>query len=194
MLIGITGGIGSGKSYVAKILNSKGYKVIYSDLVTRRLLEKGNANYDLVIEEFGNTILDNEGNIDRRKLRSLILENEGKRRKLNSLTHGNIIAEIVREGKESNGIIFVELPLLYEEGLEDLFDDVWLVDTPVEKQIERIVERDSVTKEEAKLIIDKQLPREIKIKKASKIINNYEDSRKDIEKEIDRLLKEYINE
>ena len=190
MLIGITGGIGTGKSYIAKILNSKGYKVIHSDLITRQLLKKGEINYNLVVAEFGTEILDDSGEINRSKLREIILENEGKRRKLNSLTHPNIMKEIENEAMESNGkrIVFVELPLLFEENLEGFFDDIWLVDTSIDKQIERISIRDGISKDDALKIIEKQLSREEKLKRCSKVINNENEDMKNLELQIDALL------
>lgn len=196
MFIGITGGIGTGKSYIAKLLNNRGFKVIDSDLITRKLLEKEGINYQLVLSEFGNNILDTEGKIERGKLKRLILTDESSRKKLSSLTHLNIMNTIKIEGEEylktqdNKGVVFVELPLLYEENLEGFFDDIWLVDSLVKTQIKRIVLRGNFTKEEAIKMIKKQLPREEKLKRCSKIIDNDNRGDKYLELQIYNLLQE----
>ena len=165
MLIGITGGIGTGKSYVVRILNSKGYKVIESDLITRKLLERGQLNYPLVVAAFGEEILDENKEIIRSTLKKLILASEEKRLLLNQLTHPNIMAAI-------KGIVFVELPLLYEENLESYFDEVWLIDCSKEEQLKRVIERDKISRLEAQQIMDRQLPRAEKLKRATVVIPN----------------------
>ena len=196
MFIGITGGIGTGKSYVVKLLNTRGYKIIDSDLITRKLLVKEGINYKLVVAEFGNSILDAEVEINRGKLKKMILEDESKRKKLNSLTHVNIMKIIKLEGEEylkipkNKGVVFVELPLLYEENLESFFDDVWLVDSSLETQIKRIVLRDRFSVAEALKIIEKQLSREEKLKRCGKIIDNDNGDKKYLELQIDNLLQE----
>ncbi len=178
MLIGITGGIGTGKSYIVKILNSKGYKVIESDLITRKLLERGQLNYPLVVAAFGEEILDENKEIIRSTLKKLILASEEKRLLLNQLTHPNIMAAIKKEADEylaledNKGIVFVELPLLYEENLESYFDEVWLIDCSKEEQLKRVIERDKISRLEAQQIMDRQLPRAEKLKRATVVIPN----------------------
>lgn len=197
MLIGITGGIGTGKSYIAKLLNLKGHKVILSDLITRRLLEKNEINYKLVVGYFGKEILDNEKNIDRSKLKKIILEDEKKRLKLNSLTHPNIMKEIKKQAEEAmkkgakDNLVFIEIPLLYETGLEDFFDDIWLIDCFVNTQISRVCVRDGATTKEVELIIDSQLKRDEKLERCNIVIDTEKNNMEELDSVIDDILKKY---
>lgn len=184
MRIAITGGIGSGKSYIANYIKSKGYKVIDTDNIARELMEKGNSNYLNIVEKFGNDILDNSGNIDRRKLRNLVFHDDEKRQLLNSITHPNIMKKALDESA-GFGKYFVEVPLLFEENLESNFDQYWVVDCDEKTQIKRVLERSSLSQEEVLDIIRCQMPREDRIIKADVVINS---ERHDLYEYIDQLL------
>ena len=154
-VIGITGGIGTGKSTVSNILREDGFKVIDADKISKELMKKGNVSYKKVLNYFGNEILDQSGHIDRGTLGSIVFNNSRLLKKLNNLTHPNIFMEIKKQVRNSNEkIIFVEIPLLFEEydkiieaGIE--FDKICLVFADEKTQINRIMERNNLTKDEA---------------------------------------------
>lgn len=184
MRIAITGGIGSGKSYVANYIRSKGYIVIDTDIIARELMEKGNSNYLNIIENFGSDILKLDGDIDRVKLRNIVFHDDKKRRLLNSLTHPNIMKKAMEESDGAD-IYFIEIPLLFEEKLESYFDQSWTVDCCEETQIKRVLKRSSLSQEEVLDIIRCQMPRLERISKADVVINS---ERENINDYIDELL------
>lgn len=184
MRIAITGGIGSGKTYVANYIRSKGYIVIDTDIIARELMEKGNSNYLNIIEKFGSDILKSDGDIDRAKLRNIVFHDEKKRKHLNSITHPNIMEKALDES-DGASIYFVEVPLLFEENLESFFDQAWVVDCSEETQINRVLKRSNLSQEEVLDIIRCQMPREERIIKADIVINS---ERENINEYIDELL------
>lgn len=184
MRIAITGGIGSGKSYVAKLIKAKGYTVIDTDIIARELMGKGNSNYHNIVENFGSDILKLDGDIDRVKLRNIVFHDEKKRKLLNSITHPNIMEKAL-DVSDGAGIYFVEVPLLFEEKLESYFDQVWVVDCCEETQIERVLQRSNLSQEEVLDIIRCQMPRKERISKADVVINSEQEN---INEYIDELL------
>ena len=184
MRIAITGGIGSGKSYVANYIRSKGYKVIDTDIIARELMKKGNSNCLNIIEKFGSDILKLDGDIDRAKLRNLVFHDEKKRQLLNSITHPNIMKKAMDESDGSD-IYFIEVPLLFEENLESYFNQSWVVDCSEKTQVERVLKRSSLSQEEVLDIIRCQMPRAERICKADVVINS---ERENINECIDELL------
>lgn len=178
-VIGLTGGIATGKSTVSNIIKDMGYKVIDADLIAREVVEKGKAAYLEIVEHFGKDILDEDENINRKKLGSIIFNDKAKREILNSIVHPYILNSIKEriEGEKYRELIFVDIPLLIEV-LDDLnakgiyFDEIWLVYVDEKKQLERLMERDKIEKEEAIRKIKAQMPMEVKIKYATKVIDN----------------------
>lgn len=194
MRIAITGGIGSGKSYVADYIKSKGYKVLYADDIAKDLMEKGQINYQNIIAFFGQDILDSNNEIDRKKLRKIVFTDEKMREKLNSLTHPNIMKNII-ENTNDDEIYFVEIPLLFEEHLEEYFNQSWVVDCSIPVQISRVCARSNMTDDEVMVIINSQLDREEKIKKANVVINSEDPNLFDyIDKLLISLEKQDVNE
>jgi len=173
--IGITGGIATGKTLVGNTLEEIKVPVISADEIVHELLEE-KFYQDRIKEIFGEEVFDN-GILNRKKLAKIIFSNREDREKLNALLHPPVLQEIKRrlELIDFYDIVAVEIPLLFEVGVEDWFDEVWVVYAPLEMQIERIVSRDKVTKEEALLRIKSQMPMEEKIKKADFIIYNVGD-------------------
>lgn len=153
MITAITGTIGSGKSAVCRILKELGYEVLSCDELNAKLLTE--ASYiSLIDKEFEGVV--KNGIIDKKTLASIIFSDEEKRKKLNSIAHPKIKDKIVERIKDLNGDIFVEVPLLGESGMVDLFDKIWFVTCGRDKQISRIVNRDRITEEEAKKRLEVQ--------------------------------------
>ncbi|HOP94719.1 MAG TPA: dephospho-CoA kinase [Dictyoglomaceae bacterium] len=173
--IGITGGIATGKTLVGNTLEEIKVPVISADEIVHELLEE-KFYQNRIKEIFGEEVFDN-GILNRKKLAKIIFSNREDREKLNALLHPPVLQEIKRrlELIDFYDIVAVEIPLLFEVGVEDWFDEVWVVYAPLEMQIERIVSRDKVTEEEALLRIKSQMPMEEKIKKADFIIYNVGD-------------------
>lgn len=186
MIIALTGGIGSGKSTVAGMLREKGYRVVSSDAVASELLEKGQANHEAVLLAFGEGILDEGGNIDKEKLRGIVFKDPKERRKLNEISHKNIMA-VCFDRVSQDALAFIEVPLLFEERLESYFDESWLLDCSRETQKKRVLERGSLEESEVDRILDAQLPREEKLKRA-KVVLDGEASLLDLERAVDALL------
>lgn len=166
--IGITGGIGSGKSTVLNYLRKNDYEVISCDEIVHTIMKKGNSAYSKIVNRFSKSILDEDGEIDRKKLGNIVFNNIEAKKDLENITHPLVIKEI----KNKKGLVFIETPLLYEANLEYLFDLVVVINSSIEKQIERVILRNNLSEEEALLRINSQMPLSLKAKKADYIINN----------------------
>lgn len=172
-IIGITGGISSGKSFVCSYLNKLGYLVLDCDNINRHLSKKNGPIYLKIVEEFGIEYLDSNLEIDRKKLGNLIFNDSKAKIRLNNISHPLILEELKREINNSNeNIIFVEIPLLFEAKLEYLCDEIICVYLPKDIQIERLILRDKITKEYAVNKINSQMSLERKKELSDYIINS----------------------
>ncbi|KPU27832.1 dephospho-CoA kinase [Caloranaerobacter sp. TR13] len=179
-IIGITGGIATGKSTVTNLLKELGYIVIDADKIAREVVEVGKIAYLDIIKEFGKGILQENKQIDRKKLGEIIFKDVEKRRKLNQIIHPRIIQEMINKTNQysdGNKVIFLDIPLLIEEknilekqGLK--FDEIWLVYADEENQLSRLIERDKLDMENALDRIRAQMPMTEKLKIADIIIDN----------------------
>lgn len=197
-IIGITGGIGTGKSTVSKIIMEKGFSLIDADLIAREVVEVGEPAYSMIIEVFGERILNRDGSIDRKKLGNIVFGDTDLRLKLNNIVHPQIYKKIKEKllyYSKSNDIIFLDIPLLIE-GLENsskfgiVFDEIWVVYADRETQIRRIIERDKIDYESATRRIDAQLPIDEKLRFADVVIDNTGDLEElvsNVEKAIEAL-------
>jgi dephospho-CoA kinase len=180
MLIGLTGGVGSGKDLVSEGFKSLGASIIDADIIARDILKPGAPTYLEVIKEFGSEILQADKSIDRKKLGAIVFSNPERLKKLNAITHPVIMREVearVAELKERLGlandaIIIINAPLLIEVGHTELVEKLIVVYCDEDKQIERIIKRDSLTKDEALQRIRSQMPLTEKIKISDIAINN----------------------
>jgi len=175
-VVGLTGGIASGKSTVASFLKELGAYVIDADKVAREVVLPGRSAYSDIVKEFGEEILGPDGEINRSKLGGIIFQNPHARKRLNEITHPRIYNEIkkqVEERRKENpaGIIVMDIPLLIETGMTELADEVWLAALPEKQQINRLMERDGYTEEEAEKRIKSQMPLNEKRKFAHRIID-----------------------
>lgn len=160
--IGLTGGIGSGKSSVSKLLRDTGYEVIDADVVAQSCLEKGTPTYNQVIEEFGKSLLSENETIDRIKLASLVFGNRDQLEKLEAIIHPAVQAEVIRKRKQLERshvkAAFYDVPLLFEKKLTDQFDFVVVVYCSEDQQIERVMQRNKFSKEQVLERIHNQMP------------------------------------
>lgn len=175
-VIGLTGGIASGKSTVASYLKELGAYVIDADKIAREVVLPGGSAYLDIVKEYGEKIIEPNGEIDRAKLGSIIFHNAHARKRLNEITHPRIYHEIKRQIEKRKkvdpmGIIVIEVPLLIETGMTEMVDEVWLVALAEDQQIKRLMERSGYTEEEAEKRIKSQMPLNKKIKFAHRIID-----------------------
>ena len=173
MIIGLTGGIGSGKSAVSKIFEEHDITVVDADIVAREVVEPGMPALTQIAEHFGAQLITPEGALDRAALRVLIFKNESERKWLESLLHPLIREEIIQQLKQSQSpYSILSSPLLLETDQHSMVDIILVVDVPVEVQIERTVQRDNNSFEQVNAIIKSQSSRAVKQQKADDIILN----------------------
>ena len=189
MILGLTGGIGTGKSTVANMLKEKGIPVVDTDLISREVIE-----YPEIIEkiklEISNEVFDFNNKLDRKKMSEIVFENQEKLKKLNKIMHPEILKKMwdeVEELKKNHKIIVVDVPLLFEINMEKEVDKILLIYASKEIQLKRIMERDGRTREEAVKIISSQMPLYKKREKSDYIIQN-NDSLENLEKKLEKIL------
>ena len=143
MYLGLSGGIGSGKSTVAKILSNLGAVVIDADVIAREVLERNQAGYQKAIEVFGESILDSDLRIDRKRLAELVFQNSDELAKLEAIVHPAVIARVaqIRNSLPESTVVVYDTPLLFEKNLQGQFDKVLIVVTDSEHRKARLIER-----------------------------------------------------
>ena len=173
MIIGLTGGIGSGKTAVSDTFEELGIKVVDADLASRVVVEKGRPCLAEIAEHFGEDILTENGELNRAKLREIIFKSDEEKNWLESLLHP-AIAQQIREELESSDSPYTILvsPLLLETNQKEFCNKVLVVDVPVETQISRTLTRDGVSEEQVKSIINSQISREKRLNMADEVIVN----------------------
>ena len=187
-IIGLTGGIASGKSTACAYLRELGAAVVDADGISRSCTKKGNPGFDAVLSHFGSGILADNGEIDRKVLGAIVFHDEEKLKDLNALLHPIIIQmskdEIELHRKNGESVCILDVPLLFETGMDVLCDETWLIYVPVEEQVKRLFERDGIGREAALARIASQMPLSEKLKLADKTI----DSSGTIEETQEKLL------
>ncbi|WP_069986637.1 dephospho-CoA kinase [Streptococcus agalactiae] len=174
-IIGLTGGIASGKSTVTKIIRESGFKVIDADQVVHKLQAKGGKLYQALLEWLGPEILDADCELDRPKLSQMIFANPDNMKTSARLQNSIIRQELACQRdqlKQTEEIFFMDIPLLIEEKYIKWFDEIWLVFVDKEKQLQRLMARNNYSREEAELRLSHQMPLTDKKSFASLIIDN----------------------
>lgn len=191
-VIGITGGIASGKSNVSNICKELGYEVIDSDSIVKELSEKNKPLYNAYLKEFGPDFLDLEGNLDKKKLGKLIFNNLELKKKMDKISHPLVVEEIKnRISNINDGLIFVDIPLLYEAKLEYLCDKVICVFLKKKLQVERLMARDGIDEDYALAKIHSQMDLYMKKELADYVINSqgeFSDTKKQVVNVINDIL------
>lgn len=173
MIIGLTGGIASGKSTVSNILKSFGIKTADADVTAKEISEREDVIQEMT-EIFGKEILGEDGKLDRAKLKEMVFSDKNKLSALNKLIHPKVKEEFkkIKENAAKNDIIIFDIPLLFESGMDKMCDKIILVFVDRETQIKRMFERDGISEKLAVKIIDAQMSLEEKMKKSDIHINN----------------------
>jgi len=176
MVIGLTGGIASGKSTVSAKLKELGAAIIDVDIVAREVVSKGEIAYNRIVQCFGEGILLPSGQINRKRLGGIVFSDKERLALLNSITHPEIISRVkdrIRELKaEGRKVIVVDAAILIEMGLHKYVDSVWVVTVDKETQIKRLIERDKYDYRESENRVNSQFSNEIRRKYADVIIDN----------------------
>lgn len=174
--VGLTGGIATGKSTVARFLARLGAAVLDADQVVRELQRPGTKVYRAILQAFGPGILQSDGTIDRKRLGEMVFQDEGARRRLEAIVHPALVAAIKERLRvfEAQGVelCVVELPLLIEAGAQGRFDWVVVVTAPEEVQVSRLMADRGLTREEALARIQSQMPLQEKVGAADFVIEN----------------------
>ncbi len=197
MRIGLTGSIACGKSTVSNMFKELGAYIIDSDEIAHEALKKTEKPYKEVLEIFGDSILDEQGNIDRKKLGKIVLSDKSKLAILESIIHPYINQKrkeiedaIFKENK--NAIIIYDVPLLFEKQLEKNFDKIIVVYANKNAQIERLTKRQNLTYDEALKLIGLQMDVEEKKKRADFVIDNSY-SLGETKKQVLEIFKKYVS-
>lgn len=176
MIIGLTGSIASGKSTVAKMIESYGLPIVDADVVARQVVEPGTPTLKKIAEAFGPEVIAQDGSMDRAKVGSIIFHNEEMRQTLNGIIHPAIREEMLRQRDEFISFgeknVFMDIPLLFESKLEHFVEKIIVVSVNKEVQLQRLMERNGFAEEEANARIATQIPVKEKEQLADAVIHN----------------------
>ena len=174
-IIGITGGIASGKSTVTEFLRQNGFEVVDADAVVHQLQKPGGRLYQTLVEHFGDKVLLENGELNRPLLASFIFSNF-KEQEWSKNTQGEIIREELAALRDqlaqTEALFFMDIPLLFEQGYDSWFDETWLVYVNRDVQLKRLMKRDQISKEAAESRLNSQWPLERKMVLASHSLDN----------------------
>lgn len=191
-VIGLTGGIASGKSTVSELLSAHGFKIVDADIASRQAVEKGTKGLERVKEAFGEQAIDENGEMNRAYVGEVVFNQPEKRLELNEIVHP-IVREIMEKEKAqylSEGYhVIMDIPLLFENNLQDTVDEVWLVYTSESIQIDRLMERNNISMEEAKARVYSQISIDKKRRMADHEIDN-RDTKLELKQNLENLLLE----
>lgn len=191
-ILGITGGIASGKTTVVNFFKAKGFPIIDGDMVAREVVEPGTDGLEAVKQAFGTTILQSDGRLDRKKLGTIIFQDEKKRRLLDKTLDPFIRGEIKRQiqaAKKTAELVIADIPLLYEGHYEAMMDAIAVVYVTPDIQLNRLMTRNDLTKKAALERINSQLSLEEKKKRATIVFDNC-GSQETTHKQVSDWLKE----
>ncbi len=194
--IGLTGGIGSGKSTASEYIKMRGYSVVDADRISKDITRKGNPILDEISGAFGESVIKSDGTLDRKMLAEIAFKDEEGVGKLNAIVTQKVVQILIKERdaireKKGPGIAFFDVPLLFETGCRDLFDFIWLIDANEDIRIKRVSARDGVTPEEVLARIKNQMLQEDKKRMSDEVIDN-SSSLEALYLKIEGLLSKYV--
>ncbi len=195
-IVGLTGGIATGKSNISSVLSSLGAYVWDADEVSRKIIEPNNKGYIAMHKNYGDLIFNKDGTLNRQRAAKYFFSNKAQLDKLNSILHPIIIDDMIEQMKvwhlDGIRLCFLDAPLLFEVGMEKYCDEVWLASCGIDNQIKRMLVRDEISHEDAVKRISVQMSDSIKRSKASRIIDTSGDIKK-TDEYVKNLYKELID-
>jgi len=191
LILGVTGGIASGKTTVSRMLAERGAPAIDFDLLAREVVAPGQPAFQEIVDFFGQGIVGEDGALDRKRLSGIVFRDPDQRRVLEGMTHPRILTAFISQirrlaEKDPNGIVQAVIPLLFETRLEPLVHKVLVVYVSPQTQIARLMERDRISREEAHRIIDAQMPIDQKAARGDFVVHN-EGTLEETRREVDAL-------
>ena len=192
LLVGLTGGIGTGKSTVARMLEKRGAVVFDADVLARQAVAPGTPGFDQVAERFGPNVLAPGGGLDREALASIVFSDPAARRDLEGIVHPEVrrmFAEGCEEYRDSDRVVVFSAPLLVETGMHTAFDRLIVVSAPVATQIERLMRDRGMAERDVQARIAAQLPLEAKAEVADILVDN-EGTLEDLERRVERVWRD----
>jgi dephospho-CoA kinase len=195
LIVGLTGGIATGKSTVTAMFERLGAIIFDFDVVAREVVEPDTPAWKSIVEHFGNTIVNEDRTLDRAKLGDIVFRDPEERKKLEGFIFPRIFDEYARRIKEikqndPEALVVADTPLLFEAQLEKLFDKILVVYATREHQIRRFTLRDDLSHDAVEARLDAQMPTEEKAERADYVIKNC-DSVEDVQLEVNRLFEEF---
>ncbi|HIS01207.1 MAG TPA: dephospho-CoA kinase [Candidatus Excrementavichristensenella intestinipullorum] len=195
--LGLTGGVGCGKSTAAAVLKELGAAVVDADAISHSLTMAGGAAVEPILAQFGAQMGDGQGGIDRRALGELVFAQPQQRRALEGILHPAIQKEMMRQidaaDQEGAPVVVLDVPLLYECGLDALCDQVWVMSVDQEQQVLRVLKRDQISRDQALSRIRSQMPLEEKRARAQRVVDTGR-SEAEVKNELKRLYRELTKE
>ena len=191
--IGLTGGIASGKTTVSDFFKKLGIQVIDADVISHEVTKPDGSAFKEIMSSFGSNILNENGLIDRNKMRTIIFNDQNKKEELEGIIHPKVREEMLKLISQSNDhYLIISVPLLVEIGMNEMFDRTLVVDCSEETQIDRLMHRDKITFQEAQSILINQASRSARLKVADDLILNEKNvNLSELEKEVLELHKRY---
>ena len=193
--VAVTGGAGSGKTFVCNRLREIGLNVVSSDAIARETVAKNSPAYNRIVNYFGKKVLLSNGNLNRRELRRIIINDDAERHTLEKIIHPeitkNMMLKVYQAQQAGDAVIVLEIPLLFELGMEDNVDAIVVIRTDHKLRVQRLMDRDSVDEDEAKKLINAQMPDELKVERAHFVLTN-NSSKKQLTKSVDILYENIL--
>lgn len=193
MVIGLTGGIATGKTTVSNYLKELGYSIIDADVIARQVVEPGTKGLRMITDTFGEKVLTSDGLLDRQHLAQLVFTSSEQLQQLNRILQP-IIRERIQEpiSTSKDPVVVIDVPLLYEQHYEDLCDVVMVVSAQPQQQLERLMNRNHLTMDEAKNRVASQMPLSSKERLADVVIDNNgsaEETRQQVKKWLNQVVR-----
>ncbi len=194
LTVGLTGGIGSGKSTVSDLFSNLGVPIIDTDLISHRLLEPDQSGYEKVVAHFGDKLLGKDQQIDRRQLRRVVFNDETEKHWLEATLHPIIYRQTQQqiEQLKATAYVIVVIPLLFETDFRALLDRILVIDCCPETQIRRLTARDHIDLHLARLMLAQQWTNEARLEQADDVIHNGSDPDMDLDQQVAKLHDNYL--
>jgi len=194
LTVGLTGGIGSGKSTVGNLFSNLGVPIIDTDLISHRLLEPDQSGYEKVIAHFGDSLLGKDRQIDRRQLRSVVFNDKTEMHWLEATLHPIIYRQTQQqiEQLKATAYVIVVIPLLFETDFRALVNRILVIDCCAETQIRRLTARDHIDLNLARLMLAQQWTNEARLEQADDVIQNGSDLDMDLDQQVAKLHDKYL--